>query len=232
MHLRTHVAMDSAQVSRLGLFSEKNDRVVRTHIRKLYNAGYVIKPEQQIVYWRTRKNRPHIYILPNSTDTANLRNIEHLLGVTDVMVSFCTQALVEPHDYIQMKPPVTYGSESFQTAVIPDKVFSLHEAGRQANFFLEYDTGMMPIERYPLAKNSSLLKKVLQYKKVYEMGLHKPYGWETFRVLFVTSSEERIKNAVEKLGKHGMGGLFLFKTFSDDMMTGWVNTRGEKVNRL
>jgi hypothetical protein len=108
------------------------------------------------------------------------------------------------------------GGKLHRFGVEPDRVFGLSFAGepehrRRAYFFLEADRGTMPVKRNGLAQ-TSFRRKLLGYRETWRQGLHRTHlGVPNFRVLTVTTSEERMRHLIEAgRSLSGSAGTFLF----------------------
>jgi hypothetical protein len=138
---------------------------------------------------------------------------------------------------VRFEVPVRYGGTLVRVGVVPDALFGLRylndDPGRNRSFFfLEADTGSMPVVRATL-EQTSLYRKLLAYAAAFEAGAHTAVlGWKSFRVLFLTTSPERLLEANQRLG--GGSRLFLFGT-SEELATHgvlsmpWMSGRGERV---
>jgi len=190
--------------------------------------------------------------------------LRHTLAVADVMVAFevaCrSQAgvqLVRPEEVLTGAPEATRrlrlpfrwqvkvreGGTVHRLGVEPDRVFGLRFAdrpeGRQvAYFFLEADRGTMPVTRKEL-RQTSFRRKLLAYQETWRQGLHRSHlGIPNFRVLTVTTSEERMRHLVAACRSLGSGrGLFLFAdrdTLGGEsiLRDNWRNGQGEIVRLL
>lgn len=198
------------------------------------------------------------------TKNRNLSRVflHHTLAVAEVMVAFEVACrgredvrFIPPEEVLRTAPPdtrrlrlpfrwqvdVREGEKLHRLGVEPDQVFGLRFADapedRQiAYFFLEADRSTMPVTRKGLGQ-TSFRRKLLAYQETWRQGLHKAHlGIPNFRVLTVTTSEERVKHFVEAchslLG--GGSGLFLFmdrETLGRGDILGhqWLNGRGENV---
>jgi hypothetical protein len=187
--------------------------------------------------------------------------LHHTLAVAEVMVAF--EVACQGREGVRFIPPeevlagaptetgrlrlpfrwqveVRRGAKPFRLGVEPDKVFGLEFHGvpenrRRAYFFLEADRGTMPVVRKGL-EQTSFLRKLLCYQETWRRGLHRRHlGIPNFRVLTVTTSEERVRHLVEAC-RSLAGGARLF-LFTDEEALGrgdilaqeWVNGRGEVV---
>jgi hypothetical protein len=105
-----------------------------------------------------------------------------------------------------------------------------------AYFFLEADRGTMPVVRQGLDQ-TSFRRKLLGYRETWRQGLHRTHlGIPNFRVLTVTTNEERMRHLAAACRSLGGGArLFLFahqETIGqeDILSYEWVNGRGESVH--
>ena len=108
-----------------------------------------------------------------------------------------------------------------EISVVPDIVFGLQLAnGSRRNFMVEIDRGTMPISRSRFDQ-TSFEKKMRAYLTAHAAKQHdRQFGWKNFRVLTVTTDQERMQSMKEALRglrvPHGPGAsLFLFATFDD-----------------
>jgi len=201
---------------------------------------------------------------PRETTNRDLSRLflRHTLAVAEVMVAFevaCRRqegvTLIQPEEILAGAPPETRrlrlpfrwqvevreGEKLHRLGVEPDRVFGLHydgqPEGRQcAYFFLEADRGTMPVMRQGL-EQTSFRRKLLGYRETWRQGLHRTHlGIPNFRVLTVTTSEERVKHLVEASTSLAGGGSRLF-LFADHGALGrgnilnqaWVNGRHVEV---
>ncbi len=190
--------------------------------------------------------------------------LRHTLAVAEVMVAFevaCRRregvTLIQPEEILATAPEATRrlrlpfrwqvevqeGGKLHRLGVEPDRVFGLSFAGapehqRRAYFFLEADRGTMPVMRQGL-EQTSFWRKLLGYRETWRQGLHRRHlGIPNFRVLTVTTNEERMRHLVAACRSIGGGQrLFLFadeeRLGGEDILTHeWVNGRGEGVQLL
>jgi hypothetical protein len=190
--------------------------------------------------------------------------LRHTLAVADVMVAFevaCRDTegveFIRPEEILAAAPEttrrlrlpfrwqveVTEAGKLHRLGVEPDRVFGLSfadapEHRRRAYFFLEADRGTMPIVRQGLGQ-TSFRRKLLGYRETWRQGLHRTHlGIPNFRVLTVTTNEERTRHLVAACRSIGSGGrLFLFTAqkrlgHRDILGHDWVNGRGELLSLL
>ena len=105
-----------------------------------------------------------------------------------------------------------------QLSTVCDLVFAIGDVTRRKryNFLVEVDRGHMPVERASLQR-TSILRKLVGYAKAWEDGLHKDgFGWQNFRVLILTTSEQRVQSCIaaarKRFGDAAAGRIFLFGT--------------------
>src|SRR4051812_943165 len=89
-----------------------------------------------------------------------------------------------------------------EAAIIPDVVFGLElvEASRR-NFMVEIDRGTMPVRRSD-PEQTSIERKMRVYLAAHAAKQHREqFGWPNFRVLIVTTNQERIETMIEALSR-------------------------------
>jgi len=157
--------------------------------------------------------------------------IQHTLLVSDVMVAFtrASKNTNAPHllleeDLVPDKPPseafkwavtVKHGGTLKRIGIFPDRTFALEspDTGERVFYFLEADRATMPVARRSLSQ-SSIWRKLLAYEATWSQKIHESrFGTKRFRVLFVTTTQERADHLVAACSKLPRGhGLFLFTT--------------------
>jgi hypothetical protein len=190
--------------------------------------------------------------------------LRHTLAVAEAMVAFeiaCRDregvALIQPEEVLVGTPEATRrlrlpfrwqvdvreGGKLHRLGVEPDRVFGLRFAdapeGRQvAYFFLEADRGTMPVARRGLGQ-TSFRRKLLAYQETWRQGLHKAHlGIPNFRVLTVTTSEERVRHLVAQCRSlSGSAGLLLFADQAqlkreDILSHDWISAKRQVVSLL
>lgn len=151
--------------------------------------------------------------------------LEHTLAIADFAVALESAANQSKHlellsgdDQIAALPPETATlAKPFRVnvpvinqkgrqlvGVEPDYAFSLKltKHNRRAHFLVEVDRGTMPVERFDL-KQTSILRKLLAYQTLWKSKIHEHhFGWKNFRVLFVTTCDERAANMIAATEGH------------------------------
>ena len=180
---------------------------------------------------------------------------DHTLAISSVLVSFevaCREAgnvrLIPWRELLERVPEETRAKKNPATwrvrlpgkgthGITPDAIFGLQyldkpEGANRAHFCLEVDRGTMPVKRSSL-KGTSVWKKILLYHATATQRLHTTqFGWKHFRVLVVTTSEERVRTMVEACRElRGMQGMFLFSVVGstdEDGEPRWTDGNGER----
>jgi DNA-binding Lrp family transcriptional regulator len=164
-------------------------------------------------------------------DNRNLKQLymQHTLQVSEIMVAFTrasrsTKAprLLWEEDLAPAKSPseafqwavtVQHRNESKRVGIFPDRVFALESSnkGERVFYFVEADRATMPITRRSL-NQSSIWRKLLAYEATWSQKIHESrFDTKRFRVLFVTTTPERVDHLVAACAKLPRGhGLFLF----------------------
>jgi len=202
------------------------------------------------VYW-TEKNR-----------RIREKHIEHTLGISDFMVGMikvCREAgnlrVIDKEEILAQSPKQTnqgkypfrwktivhIQGQAHDIAIVPDYVFGLEyldeaEGRNKSFFFLEVDRGGMSIVRTTTINQTSFLRKMQSYEDTWNRKLvEKRFGIKSFRVLTLTSSDQRIGTMIEtyrkELKDRVPAGVFLFrpKHLEFDQKMVWKNAAGNMV---
>src|SRR5262245_12246233 len=141
------------------------------------------------------------------------------------------------------------GEDERDISVIPDRLFSPTPAPTERfNFALELDEGSMPVFRWKNKKKrlinfdqTSIVRKLVVYHIAWEEDLHvSRWGFQRFRVLFVTAVRERIHEMLEAVDfvTDGKGSrLFVFTDFAtllanDPFGPIWIDGKGDTTRLL
>lgn len=89
--------------------------------------------------------------------------------------------------------------------VTPDAFFGILTPNGKAYFFLEIDLGTESSQKFK--------KKIIAYRQYWKSGKYQEkYGFKSFRVLTITTSEKRLNNLVATARNCGAKGMFIFTT--------------------
>jgi hypothetical protein len=130
---------------------------------------------------------------------------------------------------------------TYETSVVPDLAFGLKfTSGPHRYFMVEIDRGTMPIVRSDIFRQTSFEEKMRAYLTTHSLKQHeKQFGWNTFRVLTVTTDDRRRQSMIEALRElrvpHSPGApLFFFATrdrlcTNDPLSYAWHDGTGRDV---
>jgi hypothetical protein len=106
-----------------------------------------------------------------------------------------------------------------EIGLVPDFAFGLSLAdGSRRNFLVEIDRATMPVVRSDTFRQTSFEEKMRAYLTAHAAKQHeRQFGWNTFRVLTVTTDDRRVRTMTEVLRKlrvpHSPGAsLFYFSS--------------------
>ncbi|SCB53515.1 Replication-relaxation [Bradyrhizobium yuanmingense] len=99
-----------------------------------------------------------------------------------------------------LRATISQSERAHDIAVVPDLVFGfMFPDGSRRCFMVEIDRGTMPISRSDF-RQTSFERKMHAYLAAYGQGQHmKQFGWKTFRVLVVTTDQQRARSMIERL---------------------------------
>ena len=129
-----------------------------------------------------------------------------------------------------------------KNAAVPDALFGLRFNDEEKSYFmLEIDRGEMPVERYRNAQRTYFAKKMLTYYEANRQQRHvHDLGIENFRVLTVTTTNERVERMLSALNgiTEGRGSnMFLFTDVatlaaSNPLDLDWMSGKREAVRLM
>ena len=141
----------------------------------------------------------------------------HTLGVADFRVALKLSVrtrndltLFERTEVLRAAPRRTSPSndEHGIEQIVPDDLFALRfPDGRQRSYFVEIDRDTMPVVRGDVRRSgverSSILRKLQAYTDLRTSKRHvRELGWRTFRVLFITPSQTRVKAILDAVRQY------------------------------
>ncbi len=216
--------------------------------RLLANLG---SPLDHRLDWTTKNTRATSPFLAHTIEVA-----ETMMAFTSACHGDAAPGLVDHHELLPFMPEQTsdahdpfslrvrfrHRSQDVAVAVVPDRLFALHFSdGRQFNFALELDRGTMDIDAKRLVGKSSFRRKLLGYFHAWRDKRHSAvWGFKSFRVLTVTTSEVRIDNMLatqRDVARECPPGLFLYSTLERLAHHGalgpaWVTMKSDTVSLL
>jgi len=148
--------------------------------------------------------------------------IEHQLEIADFEVAAQLSAEASSYHYVNAEeigshsegkivfPPggnpfsfrvtVAHQGARHEIGLVPDIAFAIDpKKGVGRNFLVEIDRGTMPITRADFSQ-TSIERKFRSYLSAYlSRLLERKFDWKHFRVLFVTSDDNRVRTMIEAL---------------------------------
>jgi len=185
----------------------------------------------------------------------------HTLAIAETMLHFHRATtehgvgLLDHHELLPYMPDQTQNVArpfSFQVAssyrdrtitiqIQPDRLFAFTYPDARHNFALEQDLGTMDIWANRLVGKSSIRRKHIGYMQGrQQLRFVRRWGFKSFRVLIVTSSEARIQTmlrAQSRVAAHCPPGFFLYSTLERLARYGalgpaWSTTKRDNVSLL
>ncbi len=139
---------------------------------------------------------------------------------------------------LALRVTVSHQGARHEIGLVPDIAFAIDlKNGAPRNFVVEIDRGTMPIRRTDFSQ-TSIERKLRSYLSAYVSRLfERKFGWKFFRVLFVTSDDNRVRSMIEALRSiqpPGAAGssLFLFASrdtlrAADPLTANWRGVDGQ-----
>jgi hypothetical protein len=130
---------------------------------------------------------------------------------------------------------LNHEGKALNLGVVPDQVFTLaQDSAAPVHYFLEADRATMPVSRHDFTR-TSVQRKLLAYHATWQQRLlEQLFGWKRFRVLFLTTSAERVEHLRRAARELPSGhGLFLFahrgqlKSDTDVLDLSWLPVSDE-----
>jgi hypothetical protein len=197
--------------------------------------------------------------------SATVPFLAHTIAIADAVMQFAfacqhdkAPRLIDHHALVPLMPPATQklsdpfrlrithrGTDRAEVSfnVIPDRLISLATEQARWNFAIELDRGTMsngtPATR--LVDKTSYRRKLIGYFEAWKQGRHtEQWGFKSFRVLTITTSEKRISHmlAVQReITKGSASGLFLYSTADRVAKHGvlgpaWISADSDAVRLL
>ena len=163
--------------------------------------------------------------------------LAHALAVAETMLHFQCAAdriavrVIDHHELLSQMPESTrlardpfcmrvavhHDGRRTSFPIVPDRLFSLeYDDGMRHNFAFEFDRGTMDIWANRLIGKSSFRRKLTAYTNARQQKRHtEVWGFKSFRVLTVTTCEERLRNMIDaqrRVARDCPSGFFLYAT--------------------
>jgi hypothetical protein len=160
----------------------------------------------------------------------------------DIIAGFPDQAR-SARNPLSLRVNLAHNGTTHTIGLVPDLVFGMTLSdGTRRNFMVEIDRGTMPIARSDFLQ-TSFERKMRAYLTAHAGKLHRRhFGWQTFRVLTVTTDQHRTRSMMEALSRlhvpRSIGApLFLFTTrdelrASDPLTHEWRDGSGRSVRLI
>ena len=200
--------------------------------------------------WTTKNTRATAPFLAHTIEVA-----ETMMAFTSACLDAASPRLVDHRELLPFMPETTRDalepfalrvkfrqhSKEVVIAVVPDRLFALVYPDTCHNFALELDRGTMDINAKRLVGKSSFRRKLLGYFHAWqEKRPTNMWGFKSFRVLTVTTSEKRIENMIaaqRDVANDCPAGLFLYSTperlaHYGALGPAWVTSRSNNVSLL
>lgn len=262
--LAEHRFLTSRHLQRL--LAHRSGKKLIERLGTLYHAGYLDRPRAQLTYYATAGSSPLVYALGNraarvlaerhgnepakvdwtwKNRSVGREFISHTLMTSDVRVGLmCARDQRVQLRAIAMSRPLTIHIPGLthELTVVPDYAFELKFSAhaRSKYFLLESDRATMPVARSDV-RQTSMRRKFLAYLagggRENVFGRH--LGIDNFRVLVVTTSQDRIDTMIQALRDLTAGSgsrQFLFAEHAalcaaHDLLTfTWLSGKGEPTS--
>jgi hypothetical protein len=193
---------------------------------------------------RRRKNSPeHLLEIAEAMFHVDRAVRQHAIDLTDHHeilrdMPQPTQATKRP---FLLRVPFHHRHNLIRIPIVPDRLFALHYPDARHNFALERDLGSMDVSANRLVNKPSIRRKQLGYYLAFKQRrIIDRWGFESFRVLFVTQSEARIESMLREQRRvvpQCPPGFFLYTTMQRLSLHGalgpaWRTTRRDHVSLL
>lgn len=124
----------------------------------------------------------------------------HYANAEDIVSELPAVADANRGNPFALRVTVSHQGTRHEIGLVPDIAFAIDlKKGGRRNFVAEIDRGTMPITRADFSQ-TSIERKLRSYLSAYVSRVfERRFGWKFFRVLFVTSDDNRIRSMIEAL---------------------------------
>jgi Replication-relaxation len=170
-------------------------------------------------------------------DRADIR----LIDFDELIAAFPEQTRTKQNP-VTLRVSLSHAGNADEIGLIPDLIFGIgFPDGSRRCFMVEIDRGTMPILRSDF-RQTSVARKMAAYLAVHATKKHEQhFGWKAFRVLVITTDNQRIRSMQEALRCMDPSStlepsLFFFASHSalgssDPLVHAWQDGRG-RATRL
>ncbi|MGE3263605.1 replication-relaxation family protein [Methylocystis sp.] len=146
----------------------------------------------------------------------------HYANAEDIVSELPAVADANRGNPFALRVTVSHQGARREIGLVPDIAFAIDlRKGAPRNFLTEIDRGTMPITRADFSQ-TSIERKLRSYLSAHTSRLfERTFGWKHFRVLFVTSDDNRVRSMIEALQSiqpPGAAGSSLFLFASRDTL--------------
>jgi hypothetical protein len=171
------------------------------------------------------------------------RSDVRLISAEEMNSAASRRPMQAPRAPFALRAKLAHRGAVHEFSVVPDVVFGLELSdGSRRNFMVEIDRGTMPVTRSRFDQ-TSFEKKMRGYLAAHAAKQHeRQFGWRNFRVLAVTTDQERMQSMKEALDglrvpRSPGASLFLFSTFDDlraedPVAHDWRDGNGQSVHLI
>jgi hypothetical protein len=161
----------------------------------------------------------------------------------DELISAFPERTRSTRNPLALRVTISREGKSHEIGIIPDLIFGIgFPDGSRRCFMVEIDRGTMPLHRSDLSQ-TSIERKMRGYLTAHSTKLHEQqFDWKTFRVLTVTTNNDRLQSMMEMLREfhlpQSLGqGLFFFSVrkellASDPIRHSWLDGHGRQVKLI
>lgn len=180
-------------------------------LRKLFDAGYIDRPQPQRELASRRGTAAIVYALGprgaaylgepvkrnHEVGSFFLRHVLLVSRVYTTMAQACARTGVHLTQWVNEYPLPVLELPGIREAphLKADAFFILAYRNSYATFFLEVDRGTEPGQRADLEKQSSLLRKIVYYQELFRR--REEFGVRNLRVLALVPSERRLEHYLD-----------------------------------
>jgi len=174
---------------------------------------------------------------------ARVRDGVQLVHPNQMAATFPDQRVTARNPFA-LRVALSHRGVMHEIGLVPDLVFGLTLAdGSRRHFMVEIDRGTMPVVRSDIFRQTSFEEKMRGYLTAHAAKQHeRQFGWNTFRVLTITTDERRMGTMMEALRSlrvpHSPAGSLFFFATRDELRGGdplshpWQDGNGRDIRLM